>query len=185
MKKLLLTLIAAIALVSVTASETNTLKSLPAPLAAEQAVEGKSEAGGYEFTLGGSGETIEGESSYGVDFSIATNPLEAAPNVWFGLVQGLYWEPKISGSTDVNVNYSQHLFGDLYVNGGWSAGIVYGRVQDEEGVNSTEHFWRTGPEVTFQYYLSDDAFIYAGTNYDIVSEGSNGFRYSWGLGFAF
>jgi hypothetical protein len=186
MKKLILTLVAAVALltVNINAADTNTVA-----LEATEEV-GKSEAGGYEFTLGGSGETLDGESSYGLDFSISTNPLESAPNVWFGLVQGLYWEPKISGSTDINVNYSQHLFKELYVNVGWSAGVVYARGEDEEGVKSTDYFFRTGPEVTFQNYVGDNAFIYAGVNYDLKTwreEGASegGFRYSFGVGLSF
>jgi hypothetical protein len=174
MKKLLLTLLVAITFlgVVVNATETNTLNT---------ADSGKSEAGSYEFTLGGSGSFVNEESSsYGLDFSISTNPLEAAPNVWFGLIQGLYWEPRISGSTDVNINYSFNLFGDLYVNAGWSVGAVYARADGD-----FDHYWRTGPEATLQYYVAENAFIYAGVNYDIVSEGENGFRPSIGIGLSF
>lgn len=150
---------------------------------------GKSEVGSYEFTLGGAGTHIDGESAVGVDLSLSTNPFKFAPNVWVGIVQGLYWEPDFAGSTDLNINYSWHLFKELYVNTGWSAGVEYTDVEteSEDGTEnvSFEGFFRTGPEVTFQYYVGDNAFLYSGVNYDFVSQGEDGFRYSFGIGLAF
>jgi hypothetical protein len=136
------------------------------------------EFGGYEFTLSGGGVTIDGESEYGLDFSLSTNPLEFAPNIWFGVAQGLYFEPDFAGSTDVFVDYNIHLYGELYVNVGWFGGVVY---------DGYDHFYRTGPELTLQYYTSDNAFIFAGVNYDIDinNDQVSGFRYGIGLGLSF
>jgi len=116
-----------------------------------------------------------------LDFSISTNPLKARPEIWVGLVQGLYWEPTFAGSTDLFVDWSQNLWNDtLYLNVGWSGGALY----DNSGANA---IWRTGPEATLQYYTSDNAFIYAGVNYDVFSSDKNegGFRYSFGIGLSF
>jgi hypothetical protein len=135
------------------------------------------EFGGIEVTLGGAGTEIDNESSFGLDFSISTNPFERIPQVWVGIVQGLFWEPTFAGSTDLTLEWSQPIWKDtLYVNPGWSVGSVYDR---------NDYIWRTGPQLTFQYYTSDNAFIYAGANYDIVSKGDNGFRYSFGVGLSF
>jgi hypothetical protein len=68
----------------------------------------------------------------------------------------------------------------LYLNVGWSGGAEY----DNSGASAV---WRTGPEATFQYYTSDNAFIYAGVNYDVFKSDRNegGFRYSFGIGLSF
>ena len=133
-----------------------------------------------ELTIGGGGMvTSDNESTYGMDFSIGTNPFKSIPSIWIGLVQGLYWEPSFSGSTDLYSDYSFLIYKDsLYLNVGWSGGIVY----DTETV-----YWRTGPEVTFQYYVSDDAFIYVGANYDFNFDENveNGIRYGFGIGLSF
>lgn len=143
------------------------------------------QAGGWELTLGGGGTEINGESSVGLDFSLSTNPLKSRPEIWLGIAQGLYWEPTFSGSTDLFVDWSQSILpsklnDSLYLNVGWSGGSLY----DNEG---SDIIWRTGPETTFQYYTSDNAFIYAGVNYDVFSSDSNegGFRYSFGIGICF
>lgn len=149
----------------------------------------KSETGNWEFTLGGSGTNIDGENAVGLDVSLSTNPFKFAPSLWVGVVQGLYWEPDFAGSTDVNVNWSWHVFKGLYLNTGWSAGVEYSDVESEsaDGTESVsfEGYFRTGPEATFQYYVEDNAFIYAGVNYDFVTQGEDGFRYSVGVGLAF
>jgi hypothetical protein len=135
--------------------------------------------GGYEITLGGSGSTVSDRSSGGMDFSISSNPLKSVPSLWFGLNQGVYWEDGFSGSTDLNVNWSWHLVGDLYLNTGWSVGGEYWT----GGCFNVDY--RTGPEATFQYYFGK-AFVYTGVNYDIGLSGQrNGWRYSLGIGIAF
>jgi hypothetical protein len=145
----------------------------------EKAASSGKEFGGYELTLGGSGTNIKGQNSLGADVSLSTNPFEKLSNLWLGAAQSVYWEPSFSGSTDIFADWNWHLFGELYLNTGWSAGAVY----DKSSLS-----WRTGPEATFQYYVSDGAFIYTGVNYDIPIRGSGverGFRYSVGIGLAF
>ncbi len=143
-----------------------------------EADSGKSEYGSYEVTLGGYGTSVDGENQVGLDFSVSTNPLEQAPNVWVGVVQGVYWEPTFSASTDLNVNYSWHVYKELYLNTGWSGGALY--------TTKTIDAWRSGPEATFQYYVGDSAFLYTGVNYDVfLTEGKKGFRYSFGVGLTF
>lgn len=168
------------------AAETNSAAlTLPTPnlsLTNAPAESGKS-AGSWEFTLGGAGQTIKGDSSFGLDFSISTNPFEKRPEIWVGLSQGLYWEPTFSGSTDLFVDWSWALFpktfnDSLYLNTGWTVGILY----DNSG---TDPIYRTGPEAYLQYYTSDNAFIYAGLNWDFVSEGDDGLRYCFGIGLSF
>lgn len=133
--------------------------------------------GGYEITLGGAGATIKGKTEFGMDFSISTNPFEKLPSIWLGVAQGLYWEPTFAGSTDVFADWNTHLIGELYLNTGWSVGALYD--------TKSAAVYRTGPEVSLQYYTSDNAFIYAGANYDFVTKGDSGIRYSFGLGLSF
>lgn len=135
----------------------------------------------FELTLGGAGTvTLDGESTFGMDFSLGINPIESLPNIWIGIIQGLYWEPVFSGSTDFYADWSTPIFKDIvYLNTGWSVGSVY----DQYDVA-----FRTGPEISFQYYLTDETFIYLGANYDLwldQPELDDGFRYSFGLGFNF
>lgn len=139
---------------------------------------GKS-AGGVEITFGGSGTEIKGESAFGGDFSISVNPFKARREVWLGLQQGLYWEPTFAASTDLFVEWSQNLWKEIfYINLGWSGGALY----DTYVIDT----WRTGPQATLQYYVVENAFIYAGVNYDAwLNNGDNGFRYSFGLGLSF
>ena len=133
--------------------------------------------GGIELTFGGAGTDIDGESEFGFDFSLSTNPFEARPEVWVGIVQGFYWEPSFAGSTDLFVDWSHNLWKEtLFANVGWSVGSVY---------DTSDHYWRTGPELTLQYCVADNAFIYSGVNYDFVTKGENGFRYSFGIGLSF
>lgn len=140
-------------------------------------VSGK-EFGSYELTLGGGGESINGETTFGLDFSLSTNPLKVRPEVWVGFAQGLYWEPNFAGSTDLFADWSQNLWKEkLYANVGWSVGALY--------TNKELDTWRTGPELTLQYYVTDSSFIFAGVNYDVWQSNSdrdNGFRYSFGIG---
>lgn len=132
----------------------------------------------WELTLGGGGQSINGEaSSVGVDVGLSTNPFKTLPDLWVGAVQGLYWEPALSGSTDINSNWNFHIYKNLYLNTGWSVGALY----------SGGHLdtWRTGPQATFEYYIGENAFVYAGVDYDLWlsnSDAENGFRWSFGLG---
>ena len=150
------------------------------------AVDGGKSAGGWELTLGGGGETLNGESYFGLDVSLSTNPFKSRPEVWIGVAQSLYWEPSFAGSTDLYVDWSQAILPSLlndsvYLNLGWSGGALY----DNDA--STETIWRTGPEVTVQYYTSGNAFIFAGVNYDVYrsDKQEGGFRYSFGIGLSF
>jgi hypothetical protein len=107
------------------------------------------------------------------------NPFKKAPKVWLGVSQSVYWDPKVSGSTDLNVNYSWHLYKSLYLNTGWAAGLVYQRNDD-----SLTSYWRTGPQACLQYYIGN-AFVYSGLDYDLITRGSSGWRYSFGIGLVF
>lgn len=132
----------------------------------------------WELTLGGSGQSVKNQaSSVGVDVSLSTNPLESLPNLWFGAVQGVYWEPSFSGSTDINSNWNFHVYKNLYLNTGWSVGALYSTHELET--------WRTGPQATFELYIGDNAFIYTGVDYDLWlsnREAESGFRWSFGVG---
>jgi len=161
----------------------NGITYAPVTLSVTNADSGKS-YGGYELTLGGGGQTVNGESAFGLDLSLSTNPFKSRPEVWVGVAQSLYWEPSFAGSTDLFVDWSQPILPSLlndklYLNAGWSGGALYG--------SHGSTVWRTGPEATFQYYTSDSAFIYAGVNYDVFSSDKNegGFRYSFGIGLTF
>ena len=189
MKTLITSFLLAIALIGFTANAqtnaVNTTSFLVETVVSTNSADASSKtAGSWEVTLGGGGETIDGESYFGLDFSLSTNPLESRPEVWVGLAQSTYWETDFAGTTDVFVDWSQSIFpttfdDSLYLNVGWSVGTLYNDEYD--------FTWRTGPEATFQYYTSDTAFIYAGVNYDVYqSEGDEGeFRYSFGIGITF
>ena len=145
----------------------------------------ESEHGSFELTLGGYGESVDGENSVGFDIGLSTNPFAKRPEVWIGITQGLYWEPSIAGSTDLFVDWSQNLWKEkLYLNLGWTVGAVYSDVTGEDSEYISDVAWRTGPEAYFQYYVGDSAFIYAGVNYDVwESDGFEGnWRYGWGIG---
>ncbi len=138
----------------------------------------------WELTLGGGGESINHQSTFGLDLSLSTNPLKHRPEVWFGVAQGVYWQPTFAGSTDLFVDWSQAILPSklndrLYFNVGWSGGALY----DIHELSQ----WRTGPEFTAQVYVTDSSFIFAGTNYDLwTNKGSRGtWRYSFGIGLAF
>jgi len=138
--------------------------------------------GHYEITLGGAGVVVPktGSSQFGLDFSLATDPLKFAPNVWFGWNQELTWEPNFAGSSDLYSEYAWNLYKNLWMNTGWSVGILY----DKE----TSPLYRTGPQVEFEFYVGDHSFFYTTVNYDFNSDTSrvqNGIRYSFGIGFTF
>lgn len=183
MKKTILALALALVAVIGVNAQTNTVTNAVAPttLALTNAVEVEKLSGNWELTLGGGGETFEGESYVGLDVSLSTNPFEQRPEVWLGVAQSLYWEPTFAGSTDLYVDWSQSITDSINLNLGWSGGVLY------DVDSSTETIWRSGPEVTVQYYTSDNAFIYAGVNYDVYRSDKNegGFRYGFGIGLSF
>lgn len=185
MKKTLaiLALVASLGVYS-NAQTTNTVATPKLSLDSVPAETGK-QAGQWELTLGGGGTSIDGENAIGLDFSLSTNPLKTRPEVWFGIAQGVYWEPSFSGSTDLFVDWSQAILpsklnDSLYLNVGWSGGVLY----DNQG---TSPVWRTGPEVTVQFYTSDNAFVYGGVNYDVYQSDRNegNWRYCFGIGISF
>jgi hypothetical protein len=128
----------------------------------------------WEFTLSGGGQTVNHQTEFGVDFSVATNPFKWP--IWVGLAQGFAWEPTFAGSSDVFADWAIPVYKDvLFLNTGWSVGTTY---------NSAESaIWRTGPEVSLQWYVTDNTFIIGGINYDaFVGRGDTGVRYSLGIG---
>jgi hypothetical protein len=176
MKKNALTLVA-ICLVAMNLSA-QTLQLSPEYAVDETALEetGK-QSGDIELTLGGGGAVVRGDSVFGADISLSTNPLDAIPEIWVGVGQSLYWEPDFAGSTDLFVDWSLNAYRDIvYLNLGWSVGGLY----DLDDV-----IWRTGPQAFVQVYTSDNAFLYAGANWDFVDEGDDGLRYSFGIGLTF
>jgi hypothetical protein len=180
MKKLILTILTVFVVGLAANAQTNTTVPTLATNAVEEA-SGK-QAGSWEVTLGGGGTQINNDSTFGLDISVGTNPFKDRPEVWLGVVQGAYWEPTFAGSTDIYADWSQPILPEklddsLYLNAGWSVGALYDR--------HTSATWRTGPEASLQWYTSDNAFIYGGVNWDFVSQGDHGLRYSFGIGLAF
>ena len=149
--------------------------------------EAKAKGMPMELTLGGAGITIPhtGETSFGVDVGFSIQPLKYP--IWFNLSQSLAWEPSFAGSTDVGADWSWAIVTDkLYLNTGWSVGAVY---------DTSTLGWRSGPEISLEYYTSGNVFLYVGANYDLINKESGGgwivgdnnspFRYSFGIGWAF
>lgn len=142
-----------------------------------------------ELTLGGSGfQPKSGDSSYDLAFTFSAQLLKLP--IWFGIAQEVGWDPVGSGATDLYADWTMpvlnKLFDDkLYLNTGWSFGAVYG--SDPLG-------WRSGPEVSLEYYTSGNALIFAGINYDMITKDSRGWqvsgkssglRFSIGIGISF
>jgi hypothetical protein len=139
-----------------------------------------------ELTLGGSGVTNprNGDTEFGLSFSFSVQPLKQP--IWFGISQDLGWSPSLEGATDLDAAWSWKLVQDkLYLNTGWSVGVMY----DRESIG-----WRTGPELSLEYYTKGNAFIIAGVNYDLMTHtASDGWqtakdsplRYFFGVGIAF
>ncbi len=141
MKNYILSLVLLITLVFSVNAQTRDLSLITTDTSAPALIDIEKQSGGWELTLGGGGETLNGESYFGLDFSLSTNPFESRPEVWVGIAQSLYWEPSLAGSTDLYVDWNWHIYGEkLYLNTGWSVGGVY----DNSG---TATIWRTGPEV--------------------------------------
>lgn len=175
MKNTLTIVLLMLTLVMVNA-QTNVLNTNTVSLSTNVVSEAK-EYGGYEITLGGSGSTVKNKSEGGLDFTLSSNPFKKAPQVWIGVAQSVYFAPSFSGSTDLYSDWNTQLTDKLYLNTGWSGGFVY----DTKDAS----LLRTGPEVSLEYYTSDNSFIYVGANYDMVTKGSSGLRYSFGIGLAF
>jgi hypothetical protein len=182
MKKLITTFVLAVSVLVVNAQTTNLLDT-SVNISTNTVDEPSRPSNSIELTLGGGGTVIDGESVFGLDFTLSINPIKVRPEVWIGIAQGLYWEPDFAGSTDFYVDWSQAILpskldDSLYINLGWSGGALY--TSDEI------YTWRTGPEASIQWYTHDNCFIFAGVNYDVwVSEGEKEFRYSFGLGILF
>ena len=160
----------------------------PAPTPIIEAPEAK-KGMPMELTLGAAGSTVPktGETSFGLDVTYSIQPFKQP--IWFNLSQGLYWEPSFSGSTDISSTWAWRIYKEsLYLNTGWSVGATY----DRETLG-----WRSGPEISLQYYTSGNAFIYVGANYDLFTKDSGGWhtaegpsglnslRYSAGIGVSF
>lgn len=161
-------------------ADTNAVSTTDSTNAVVAATNTAPEFNNVDLTFGAAGTTIKGNTDVGVDVSVSIDPFKQAPDLWVGVSQSLYWQPVFAGSTDFDADWIFQVHGNLYVNTGWSVGNVYGQGSD---------FYRTGPEVIFQYYTSDNAYLYAGVNYDIIWGGddtdSDGFRYSAGIGLEF
>jgi hypothetical protein len=134
------------------------------------------EYGSYELTLGGTGVTSPktGDTQFGIDVSLSVDPFKKAPNVWVGAAQSLSWEPAFAGETDIFSDYSWHLYKQLWLNTGWSAGVSYD--------TTSSVIWHTGPEASFEYYIGDSSFLFAGGNFDLPSRGDSGFLWKLGIG---
>jgi len=141
-----------------------------------------------DITLGSAGSSYGGTTQAGVDFSVSIDPFENLSSLWVGVSQSVYWAPSFGGSTDVDVDWNISVYGNFYVQPGWSIGDVYGA-----GVNNLV---RTGPELIVQYYLSNDVYVYGQVNYDALTKGSgegwqtsntkdDGWRWAVGLGYEF
>lgn len=133
--------------------------------------------GKYDVTVGADGTTIDGHSEGGISFSVSADPFKILPQLWIGVSQGLFWEPDFAGSTDFDADWNFNIYGNFYLQPGWSAGVLY---------SSTDSvILRTGPELIAQYYISDDAYFYGSVNFDFVNKGADGLRYSVGIGIEF
>lgn len=154
---------------AITLADTNSAKGMP-----------------MELTLGGGGITNpkDGSTEFGLNFTLSAQPLKQP--IWFGISQELGWSPSFAGATDLYADWSWRIYKEkLYLNTGWSAGALY----DRETIG-----WRSGPEISLEYYTTGNAFIFAGINYDLLTKasgsgwktgGDNGIRYSFGIGIAF
>lgn len=137
-----------------------------------------------EFTLGGSGITNPKthDSQFGLAGTFSVQPLSYP--IWFGINQELSWSPTFVAATDLYSDYIFTIVTDkLYLNTGWSAGATY---------DTSTLGWRTGPEISLEYYTVGNAFIFGGVNYDLVTRdssgwhtfGDNSLRYVIGIGIA-
>ncbi len=188
----LFSLLIAVALLGATAqaADTNTVNTTTNAITAPTLSLEKSESEKgmpKELQLGGSGVTNPktGETEFGLNFSFSCQPTKYP--VWVGISQELGWSPSFAAATDLDVAPSLAIIKDkLYLNYGWSVGATYDR---------TTLGWRTGPELSLEYYTTGNAFIIAGANYDLftkqnassgwVTAKDNALRYYFGVGIAF
>lgn len=139
-----------------------------------------------ELMLAASGVTVpKGQTSFGVDLSLSVQPLSVP--IWFGISQEFTWQPSFAGATDLDAAWSFRIYKEkLYLNAGWSAGAVY----DQSTLG-----WRSGPEISLEYYTKGNAFFILGANYDLINKASgqswtlgtskDPLRYFFGIGIAF
>lgn len=201
MKQILLTLLTA-ALVglgfganaqtnSVSTDDTNAIKAPKLTLEGDSSTtDTNKDYDKIDLTLGSAGTSYGGHNEVGVDVSLSIDPFKQLPSLWVGVSQSLYWQPAFQGSTDVDADWAIDIYKEkVYLDPGWSVGDVY-------GAKSYNNVFRTGPEVTLQYYVSDDVYFYGTANYDLLTKESNGswqtsnnkdngWRWSIGLGWEF
>jgi hypothetical protein len=140
-----------------------------------------------DITFGGAGTSYNNHNTVGFDTSFSIDPFKQVPSIWVGASQSIYWQPLFGGATDIDADWNQQIWRNLYFNGGWSIGNVYGA-----GVSD---LWRTGPEILLQWYFNDHTYSYAGANYDLFTQESgkswrtsgsdNGVRWQAGIGLEF
>jgi hypothetical protein len=132
--------------------------------------------GSYELTLGGGGFTSPktGDTQFGLNTTLSTDPFKQAPNVWVGAGQSLSWEPSFAGETDLFSEYSWHIRGQLWLDTGWFGGIAY--ASDSAAV------WHTGPYVEAEYYIGDSSFLFFEYDLDMASRGDSTLPYRFGIG---
>ena len=189
MKNIIIIAILALGFLSASAQQLTPSKVTPTVLSTNSVESDKSEPWTVELTLGGGSVVVPktGNSETSVDFSIEVNPFKRLPNVWVGVQQSVAWSPTFAGSTDLIGEYSWHVYKNLWLNTGWTVGAEYDTLSSA--------LWRTGPALTAQYYVGENAFIYAGANYDLVQWGNTlnkgvansevPIRFSWGIGLSF
>ena len=197
MKQILLTLLT-VALVglgfganaqtnTVNNDDTNAIKTPKLTLEGTNSADAK-DYNKIDLTLSSAGTSYGGHNEVGVDVSLSIDPLKDLPDLWVGISQSLYWQPKFAGSTDIDGDWNVHIYKQVYLQGGWSFGDVYG--------SDSFNLLRTGPEAILQYYVSDDVYFYGCVNYDLLTKDShggwqtdnrdnNGWRWSIGLGWEF
>ena len=141
-----------------------------------------------DLTLSSAGTSYNGQNEVGLDVSVSIDPFKDLPQLWVGVSQSLYWTPALAASTDIDAIWNIAVTDKIYLNPAWSVGDVY-------GASDIQNVIRTGPELYIQYYTSDNAYIYAGVNYDLLtktsdqgwqtSSSNNGWRWSIGIGLEF
>ena len=134
----------------------------------------------WELTFGASGigDLKTRNHSGGLDISLEASPFSANRNIWIGGEQAINVDSGFSGFSDLFVEYSFDIYkGKWYVNPGWDIRATYAS-------GGTPDFG-TGPHVSLQYFIFNDAFIYGQVNYLFQSKGDDGLLYSAGVGITF
>ena len=188
MKTNLLTLLIAVAAINISQAQTNAITETNRTFTVEaispDAVVKTNLPADYnkiDLTLGGAGTSFHGQNEFGLDASFSIDPFQKLPSLWVGASQSVYWQPSILASTDIDADWNTQIYKNLYINSGWSAGSIYGKGGPG---------YRTGPEAIFQYYTTDNSYIYFGVNYDLITNqqtdsnnsSGDGWRYSFGIG---